>query len=201
MPMRCVFCGTRVQAAERTICSACRDDLPWLDNPYSHAPSPLTRSMAVLAYAFPVDAAIKALKFGRKHYYAPALGELLCQAASLPPDDIDALLPVPLHWRRLTLRGFNQALEISKPLARERKLPIVSGVVRCRSTKSQSGLTAAERSRNLKDAFAVRAKLPFDHVLIVDDVVTTGATSQQLARTLLQNGVSRVSVMAVARAA
>ena len=80
--------------------------------------------VAPLAYEFPVDAAIKALKFQRRLYYAPAFGELLCKACALLPDDIDAIVPVPLHWRRRWFRGFNQAHEIGKLVAKKLGVPI-----------------------------------------------------------------------------
>lgn len=200
MPERCAFCGTRTLRDEPAVCGGCREDLPWLDNPRHNAPSPLTALVAVFAYEFPVDAALKAFKFRRKLYYAPAFGSMLGDAMGFLPDDIDAVLPVPLHWRRLTARGFNQALEISKPVARRYGLPFVNGVVRCRATRSQSGLTAAERNRNLRGAFKVRRSLSAKHVLIIDDVVTTAATTRHVAHVLRQSGVEKVSVLAVARA-
>jgi len=152
-------------------------------------------------YEFPVDAGLKALKFGRKLHYAAAFGELLAAQMHRLSPDIDALLPVPLHWRRQAIRGFNQATELCKPISRCSALPIVSGVRRRRATSYQSGLAAIERSRNLRHAFVVRGKLGFRHILIVDDVVTTGATTRHLATVLLQSGVSKLSVLAVARAA
>lgn len=200
MPVRCVFCGTRTLPGEQAICDGCRGDLPWLENPYSPAPPPIATMVALLAYEFPVDSALKALKFRRKLYYAPAFGDLLCDALGLVPGDIDALLPVPLHWRRLTFRGFNQALEIGRRIARRHDLPVITDVVRRRATRAQSGLSAAKRRRNVRNAFVVRRTLPCSHVLVVDDVVTTGATTRQLATMLLQNGVEKVSVLAVARA-
>ena len=200
MPLRCVFCGTRTVGDERFVCAGCRADLPWLESPRSPAPSPMTAMVAPLAYEFPVDAALKALKFKRRLYYAPAFGDFLCDAMRFLPGDIDALLPVPLHWGRTALRGFNQALEISQAVRRRYSLPLVTGVVRRRATSPQSGLSAAERRRNVRKAFAVRRGLTAHHVLIVDDVVTTGATTRQLGRSLLDNGVEKVSVLAVAKA-
>ncbi len=200
MPLRCAFCGTRTLPGERLVCDACRGDLPWLHRPRLAAPAPITTLVTPLAYEFPVDAAVKALKFKRRLYYAPAFAELLCDAMRFLPRDIDALLPVPLHWRRRAFRGFNQALEISAGLRRSYGLPLVTGVVRSRATRSQSGLSAAARRRNVRDAFVARRRLNVRHVLIVDDVITTGATTRQLARVLLRSGAEKVSVLAVARA-
>lgn len=175
-------------------------DLPWNEPQVSPLPGEFDCSIAVMHYSFPVDAAIKAFKFNRKLYYAPAFAELLCSAAHLLPRDIDAILPVPLHWRRKTLRGFNQADEIAKPVARFMRLPVMRGVTRCKATPFQSGLTAKDRANNLKGSFETTRHLSQAHVLIIDDVVTTGATTRALAKVLLKNGVTKVSVLAVARA-
>lgn len=154
----------------------------------------------MLHYSFPVDAAIKALKFNRKLYYAPAFVDVLALARPMLPTDIDALIAVPLHWRRKTRRGFNQATELAMPLARVLGVPVIRGVRRCKATPFQSGLTAAMRARNLRQAFKVTRRCHYKHVLIVDDVVTTGATTESLAKALLASGAGKVSLLAVARA-
>jgi len=154
----------------------------------------------MLHYSFPVDAALKALKFNRKLFYAPAFSEVLCSAENLLPDGIDAVLPVPLHWSRKAYRGFNQATEISKPLARLLDLPLLHGFHRSKATPKQSGLAAKDRTHNLRRAFSVARTITHSHVLIVDDVLTTGATVRAVAKVLLANGVSEVSVLTVARA-
>ena len=221
MPRRCVFCGVLACAGERYICQACYRDLPWIANSCEFCATPvsvvlprdvpcascqfetrlLTSAVAPLHYSFPLDSAIKALKFHRKLYYQPAFSDILLSAAARLPDDIDALLPVPLHrWRRIR-RGFNQAEEIAGPLLSRTQLPEVRNVERVMSTRYQSGLSAAERRRNLKAAFCVRGSVAAKHVLIVDDVITTGETCRQLAYVLLKNGVEKVSVLALARAA
>jgi ComF family protein len=182
------------------MCTACYADLPWNESPVSPAPGRLQCAIAMLHYAFPADAAIKAMKFNRKLFYAPALAEVLCAAAPLLPKDIDAVLPVPLHWRRKAFRGFNQADEIARPVATLLGVPVLGGVYRHKATPFQSGLVAAERARNLRQVFRAKTRLSASHVLIVDDVVTTGATARSLAGTLLDSGVSRVSSLAVARA-
>ena len=217
---RCVFCGTRARRDEQSICQGCLSDLPWVANACALCAAPVGAALphgvhcagcqrrppqfqatiAPLLYEFPVDAGLKALKFGRSLHYAPAFAELLLLQWPRFSSDIDALLPVPLHWRRQAFRGFNQATELSRPLAKHVGLPVIGGVSRARATAFQSGLSAPQRQRNLKNAFAVKKVLRSRHVLIVDDVVTTGETTRQLARALIERGVEKVSVLAVARA-
>jgi len=199
-PRSCVFCGEPSEGSERSICAACFADLPWSETPVSATPGIFETSVAMLQYSFPIDVAIKALKFRRKLFYASAFAEILCAARPLLPPDIDAVLPVPLHWRRKAVRGFNQATELARPVAKSLGAPLVRNVRRQRATPFQSGLDAAERARNLRGAFAITRPHPRTHVLIIDDVVTTGATARALAKRLLSTGVTKVSVLAVARA-
>jgi ComF family protein len=161
---------------------------------------PFQAAVAPPAYAFPVHAAIRNFKYHRKMYYATAFGELICSAAAELPGDIDALLPVPLHWLRHGLRGFNQAAEICRPLQRASGLPVLRNVARVRRTPYQSGLAVRERRRNLSGAFAARGAIRARHVLLIDDVITSGETCARLAQVLLANKVAKVSVLALARA-
>ncbi len=218
-PVDCVFCGRRVDAAS-PLCRACSDDLPWIRHhcrrcglpmaaeqaagvacgACQERPLPLRKIVAPLCYAFPVDAALKAFKFHRALHYLPAFDALLATALERLPDDIDALLPVPLFWRRQAVRGFNQADELCKLLARRLRLPVACDLVRTRATNYQSGLKAVERRRNLRGAFAVRGRVRAKHVLIVDDIVTTGETCVEIGKVLRRGGAHDVSVLAVARA-
>ena len=199
MPRCCVFCGVRCTEDETHICVGCASDLlyrqPCVDNE-----APFEAVIAPLVYAFPVDAAIKALKFRRQLFYAPAFGEFLVAAARQLPQSVDALLPVPLHWRRHVLRGFNQSDEICKPVRKATGIPVLRTMQRARATPSQSGLSAAERRKNLRAAFRLTATVAARHVVIVDDVITTGTTVRAVARVLFDAGVEKVSVLAVARA-
>ena len=199
-PRSCAFCGTLSEADERSICRDCFEDLPWNEPAISPAPGIFECSIAMLRYSYPVDVAIKALKFNRKLFYAPAFSEALCSAADLLPDGIDAVLPVPLHWRRKAHRGFNQATEIAKPLARLLGLPLLRGFRRSKATPFQSGLASKDRTRNLQGAFSATRTITHSHVLIVDDVLTTGATVRAVGKVLFTCGVHEVSVLTVARA-
>ena len=218
LPHSCVICG--LSLAEGHFCEACRSDLPWTGfacercgkplavplPPGAYCsdcqlrPPPFEKAFAPLLYIFPVDGALKALKFRRQLFYAPAFGKLFLPLLEEIFADVDALLPVPLHPRRHARRGFNQAAELCRPLRRKSGLPVIGNVRRVRFTKPQTGLDALERRRNMKAAFAVHGSLYFRHPLVVDDVITTGETCRQLAGTLLAAGAERVSVLAVARA-
>ena len=196
-PNSCAFCGADLALDEAPVCDGCHRDMPWIRARFHLEPFEL--AAAPLEYAFPVDAAIKRLKFNRKLFYAPAFGHLLRAALADMPDDIDAMLPMPLHWRRQAARGFNQALEISRGIRRVMALPLVDGVRRCRHTPYQSGLTAPQRKRNIRQAFRIERPLAFRHVLLVDDVITTGESCRELARVVIDAGVEKVSVLAIAR--
>jgi len=197
-PVSCAFCGGRMKG-RIPVCEGCRRDLPWIAGPQP-AIAPLTAVVTPLEYAFPVAAAIKAMKFKRRLLYSPAFAHLLDGSLDNLPSDIDGLLPMPLHWRRHALRGFNQAAEIARPIQRATGLPLVTSVIRHRSTPYQSGLTASQRKRNLTSAFLAKRRVICEHVLIIDDVITTGETCRQLARVVLDAGAQRVSALAIARA-
>ncbi len=199
-PHYCAFCGVPSEGKERSICAGCYDDLPWAEPAVSPRPGLFRCSISMLEYEFPVDAAIKAMKFNRKVFYVPAFAEILCSARQLLPCDIDAVVSVPLHWRRKASRGFNQASEVAKPVARMLGVPLLHCVRRRKATPFQSGLGAKERAKNLRHAFKVKQSLSYKHVLLIDDVVTTGATLTELARNLCSSGIDEVSALTIARA-
>ena len=200
MPCRCVFCGTRCDRFEPHLCAGCFADLPWNREAVQADMPQFVTAVAPLRYVFPVDAALKALKFKRRLDYVPALAELLWCMFDQLPDDIDALLPVPLHWRRHLMRGFNQATELCALLRSRSNLPVLQNLRRVRATPFQSGLDAVARRRNLQGAFVALGPVAAEHVLIVDDIITTGETCGQLAEVVMAAGAKKVSVLAVARA-
>ena len=199
-PLSCAFCGARSLGQENSICGACFVDLPWNESPVSYPPATFERVVTMTHYSFPIDFAIKALKFNRKLFYGAALAEILCTASKLLPTDIETVLPVPLHWSRKLRRGFNQAEEIAKPVAKMLGVPVVHTAFRNKATPYQSGSDARSRVKNLRRAFTASAAVADQHILIVDDVVTSGATITTLAKALQRAGASKVSVLAVARA-
>ncbi len=160
---------------------------------------PLAGVHAALDYAAPWDGLLQALKFHQALGLVPAFAELLQRdAPALPPDTL--LLPVPLHPRRLGERGYNQSQLLAEALARPLGLPVARGLLlRIADTPAQAGLNRRERLANLRHAFALAGPAPQRPCLLVDDVMTTGATLATLAGLLLRSGVPRVDAWVVAR--
>lgn len=161
------------------------------------------RTVALYRYAPPVDHFIRALKFHRELGLARLLGERLAVRLAEASTRPDLLVPVPLHAARLRERGYNQALEIARVVARRLAIPLDAHLlVRTRATAPQSDLPIAGRRKNVKGAFAVRGKncLAGQHVALLDDVMTTGNTVHAAARALRKAGAREVDVWVVARA-
>jgi ComF family protein len=178
----------------RTLCGRCLKKLPLYDYCYS-----------LFRYEGEVIQLVHQLKFRDKISYARSIGELLCNCLQAEieraADRPDCLLPVPLHNTRLRQRGYNQSIEIARVIARKLAIPIEFDLVqRQRHTQAQSGLNASQRRKNIRNAFRVSSAVNYEHILIIDDVVTTGATINELARLLKRHGVARVGVLSFARA-
>jgi ComF family protein len=212
---RCLLCGES-GVDDRDLCRACAEALPWnrsaclrcalpLHAPGTcgaclQRPPPLAETHAVFVYGFPLDRLVPRFKFHNDLAAGRLLSELMLESVSGLPRP-SALVPVPLHEARLRQRGYDQALELAKPLARALQVPLLSeALVRTRATAPQSELDAGARRRNLRRAFEIRAgaALP-DHVALVDDVMTTGATLEAAAKTLRRAGVARVDAWVCAR--
>lgn len=167
-----------------------------------HEP-PFGRAWAPLRYAHPLDLLEARFKFRADLAAGRVLSSLMIERAAVDAPDLPGLLiPIPLHAKRLRERGYNQTLELLRPLAQALDVPLrADALVRVRATPPQTGLDAAARKRNLRGAFAVapNATLPA-HVALFDDVMTTGATLREAAQTLLRAGVARVDAWALARA-
>ncbi len=210
-PQRCLLC----HSASGPLCDACRGDLPWHTDrvcPVCAQPTPngdtcghclkdppaFDRTHALFAYGFPADSLVQRLKYSESLAIAPILGALLAEHTVNKPD---IWLPMPLHANRLRERGFNQAVEITRELSRQRGIAMqASWATRSRDTPPQAGLKREARRKNLRGAFACTSAVKGLHVGIVDDVMTTGSTLDALAQVLKQAGAKEVSCLVVARA-
>jgi len=212
LPRRCVLCDAPTR--EERICAGCDAELPRL--PLARCgvcavplvsgatcgaclqdPPSFDRVSAVFAYDFPIDALIHAFKYGRRLSLAPLLGEAL---ACNPATDADVLVPMPLTPRRLAERGFNQALEIARFVSRRHGIPIVgAGCRKITETPPQAALPWKARAKNVRRAFVCDAPFSGLRVAVVDDVLTTGATLNELARVLRKAGAVSVEGWVVAR--
>jgi ComF family protein len=219
VPWRCVLCTE--PGAGRDLCAGCRTDLPRLGAGCQHCALPLVEAdicggclgglpavdsaIAALLYEYPVAQLIQRLKFGKQRYLARVLADLLvervqqsCSGHALEQPDV--LLPVPLHVNRLAERGFNQAAEIARRIAALTGIRMQPNLVqRIKATPHQARLSRSARLRNLRGAFALSGSVQDQHIVIVDDVITTGATINRLATLLKNAGAARVVVWAVAR--
>lgn len=213
--MSCLLCGA--SSGAHPLCAGCRADLPWLRQ--SHCPSCATptptgeicgaclkhppafdRTRAALIYRFPLDRLIPRLKYQGQLAIAPALGECLASAVERAPRP-DLLVPMPLHAKRIRERGFNHAGEIARFLARQFDLPLdLDRCRRIRDTPPQMGLKYDARRRNVRGAFACSATVHGQHIALIDDVMTTGTSLDELAATLKHAGAREVSCWVVARA-
>ena len=222
LPPTCMLCSAPAQQA-LDICPACEADLPKVRHACAKCaqplpagsgaladcgkclqrPPPFERTVALFHYLAPVDYLIASLKFHHQLMCSRLLGELLSREIEqrYPHDEFpQCIIPVPLHQARLRERGFNQAVEIARPVAKRLKIPLdFTACERSRHTSAQSELPAKERYQNVKGAFRVIKKLTVKHVVILDDVVTTGHTVSELSRTLQAAGVARVDVWCCAR--
>lgn len=214
VPRACLLCGAA--SGSRHLCDPCRGDLPWHRQPQcpqcaiptpagqlcgaclKHPPA-FGRSIAALAYAFPLDRLIPRLKYRGQLAIAPALGECLAEAVEHAPRP-DRLIAMPLHPQRIRGRGFNHASEIARTLATRFGIPLdLASCQRIRDTPPQMGLKHDMRRRNVRGAFSCSGNVRGLHLALIDDVMTTGTSLDELAGTLKRAGAHEVSCWVVAR--
>jgi len=162
----------------------------------------VTRIVAPFCYEYPLTLQIHALKFSAARNLGRALGLMLADHLRnrVEIEAIDALVAVPLHRRRLLERGYNQALEVARPVAAELELPLlITGITRSLPTRPQSKLNVYERHDSVDGVFSVSRDLCGRNIAIVDDVITTGATVNALAGALHLAGAVEIQAWAVAR--
>ena len=203
----CLLCGG--EGGPELLCAACIAELPALPRscPRCALPSPagalcgsclnhpphFDATLALWRYEFPCDGLVQALKYRARLALAGFFARSL---ASRTIPEADLIVPMPLHPRRLAERGFNQALEIARHLGR----PIAPrGVLRVKHTPPQTELPYEERAKNVRGAFLCKLDLSGASVAVLDDVMTTGATLNELARALKRAGAARVENLVIAR--
>ncbi len=225
LPSCCALCGTDSKTA---LCNPCRDDFfkqtqhrctqcaTPLTEPETQAlcgdclkqPPAFDATIVAADYAAPIDQLVLALKFGARLALAPLFADMLRDAMLKTPSDQHTLpvllMAVPLGPQRLAERGFNQALEIAKPLARSLGIPLDARLMmRVRDTRSQALLHPDERHKNIHKGFLVSEhainRVHGQHIGVVDDVITTGETLNELAKTLKRFGATRVTNFVFAR--
>lgn len=198
------------------MCPACHADLPWHRQPQcpqcalptpgseicgaclKHPPA-FDRTHAALTYAFPLDRLIPRLKYHSQLAIVPVLGSCLAEAVAAQPRP-DLLIPMPLHPIRIRERGFNHATEIARAVARQLDLPLDARCCqRIRDTPPQMGLKHDARRRNVRDAFACSGEVQGQHIALIDDVMTTGTSLNELAATMMRAGARDVTCWVVAR--
>jgi ComF family protein len=162
------------------------------------------RARAAVRFDDIARALVHALKYGDRLDLAPTMGRWMARAGHQLLKDADALIPVPLHWRRLWGRRFNQSALLSETISRESGVPLADAALkRIKATAQQVGLTQSERAQNVQGAFRVppdhKAEVAGRRVVLVDDVLTSGATSDACARALLRAGASNVDLLVFAR--
>lgn len=161
------------------------------------------RARAVVRYDDIARALVHALKYGDRLELAPTMGRWMAQAGGELLADADVLIPVPLHWRRLWTRRFNQAALLAQAVSQSCGLPVMHAALRrVRATPQQVGLARTERAANVQAAFRVpdqaKAMVRGKHVVLVDDVLTSGATVDTCARALFRGGARNVDVVVFA---
>lgn len=221
LPRLCLFCGAAVgEEARVAVCPECEGEIQWAASPLclscgkvfaspeggdrvcgscQKEPPPFRQARAAAVYAGPAAEAVKRFKFNRQLAFLPVMQEWLKPLARELAAQADLVIPVPLYPRRLTSRGFNQALLLAQGLT---DLPLArDALIRVRHTRPQMELKLKERRENVKGAFAVsRPELvQGKSVLLVDDLFTTGATAWECARALKKAGARQVDVLTVAR--
>ncbi len=222
LPFTCILCADPSKR-NQDLCDSCLQSLPRLKQgclccaiPLSFSPTgllcgqclqkapPFDVTHALYSYELPITKLILELKFTQALVNARLLGELLAtevlqvwyKAKPLP----HVIIPIPLHTTRLKERGFNQALEIARPIAKALRLPInTTDCHRSKLTIPQSTLLATERHKNVKGAFNLTGNFTGLHVAVIDDVITTGSTMTEFCKVLKQHGAQRIDVWCCAR--
>ena len=187
----CEKCKEPLPEGDSLLCRLCQKQ----DRPFNDCIIPFL-------YQSPVSDMVQRLKYsGKLIYLRPMVNRLIDSLEDHYQDKEwpEAIVPVPLHWWRLRTRGFNQAHLIAKRISNTLGIPIMSQKIRRKQTPPQQGLSASKRRKNIRNTFTVGTAIGIKHIAIVDDVMTTGATFEELSRTLQKAGVKTVDLWCLAR--
>jgi ComF family protein len=224
LPPLCPTCREPV-AQHGGLCAACWSKLSFIAPPYCArlgipfaydpgpgilsmeaiaAPPSYNRARAAARFDDTARSLIHALKYGDRIDLAPAAGRWMASAGRELLTEADALVPVPLHWRRLWARRFNQSAALAQAVSRESGVPVPADLLkRVKATPQQVGLSRTERAANVQGAFkvppAAKGLVKGRRLVLVDDVITSGATAEACARALLRAGAANVDVLTLAR--
>jgi ComF family protein len=195
-PDRCAGCARLGEL----LCPGCRAALAPYPHDIGRLPASLADVRVAFVFASPLREVVHQFKYRRARRLAQPLGRLMAAHLAARPLAIDAVLPVPLHPARRAERGFNQAEELAREVAHVLELPLLKrGLERTRATEQQAHLDARQRANNVRGAFHWRGAPPPQRLLIVDDVLTTGATIGACAEALREAGAESVYGLALAR--
>ena len=204
----CAVCRAALVPVPRQACAVCLRPLAAHALPAGYrcgvcrqSPPAFDRLLALWSYRPPLDTVVRGLKFGRLDYLGRHLAAAIAAALGPQLAGCDQAVPVPLHWRRRLARGYNQAERIARPLAGHLGLPCVQALARRRATPPQSLLGREERLANLRRAFRVPRpdRVRGLHILLIDDVATTGATLDAAATALKKAGAAAVTALVAGR--
>jgi ComF family protein len=185
----CNQCGGHLVSSHQMVCDQCTKNPPLYQ-----------RTVAPFVYAGAIKHLILQLKSPNHYSNARLLGNLLAEPLQHRVELPECIIPVPLHKNRYQERGFNQSTEIARTVAKQLNLHVdLNACIRQRDTPHQIGLSAKQRNNNIKEAFVVPHSLPYQHVAILDDVLTTGATTGEIAKVLTQAGVSHIEIWVCAK--
>ncbi|CAK0762762.1 competence protein ComFC [Gammaproteobacteria bacterium] len=196
LPRVCVFCGALGESID--LCPKCRAGLPWLLTP---VPEQSYLTFVAFSYVPPIDQYIIGLKFRDRLSNAFLLGSLLADRLSTREEPFpEVIVPVPLHPTRLRTRGYNQSLEVARPIARRFGLSTEPfWCQRVRATKAQLTLSFDDRQENVRGAFVASSAVAGKRIAVLDDVITTGATATEVGNALLKAGAKEIEIWALAR--